>query len=209
MRIIGIDLAGTEKGYTGFALIDNKLTTWTSVLRTDDEIKKATLAEKGLITIDAPLGIPKGRCCLDYNCACRKFGCARVGERQLMRMGIKVFPCGFGGMQKLTMRGIALKKFFEGKGRDVIETYPGSAQDLLEIPRKGKDHRKLQRALIKYGFKGDVRKKDITDHELDAITSALVGKLYLKGDYLAIGIPEEQQIITARPKGNITRFFRE
>jgi len=121
----------------------------------------------------------------------------------LRKMGIRVFPCGFPtGMRQLTERGIALRKKFEKLGYNVIETYPGSAQDILKIPRKkGKDHKRLQKGLIDYGFKGDVRKKKTTDHELDAITSAFVGQLYLEGNYIALGIPEESQIITAKPKG--------
>lgn len=204
MKIIGIDLAGVNTNQTGFAVLEDNLFVKSWVLYSNEEIKEAVLKEKAdLITIDAPLGLPKGRCCLDYNCECRKYGCIRIGERQLMKMGIKIFPCGFGGMQKLTMRGIELKNYFENEGFKVIETYPGSAQDLLGIPRKNKGIDLLQKALIKYGFKGDVNKKDITDHELDAITSALVGKLYLEGDYLALGVPEEAQIITAKVKNQV------
>lgn len=201
MKIIGIDLAGVEKKTTGFAVLKSGLNVTTKPLHTDDEIIEATLKEKPkLVTIDAPLGLPKGRCCIEYNCKCVKFGYTRECERQLFKMGIRVFPCGFAGMQKLTSRGIKLRKFFEKKGLKVIETYPGSAQDLLNIPRKGDDHKPLQKALVKYGFKGDVNKKDITHDELDAITSALVGKLYFQGKTMALGIEEESQIITAMPK---------
>ncbi len=201
MKIIGIDLAGVEKKTTGFAVLEKGMKVKTKALHTDEEIIEATLKEKPkLVTIDAPLGLPKGRCCIEYNCKCVKFGFTREAERQLMKMGIRVFPCGFAGMQKLTNRGIMLRKFFEKKGFEVIETYPGSAQDLLGIPRKGDDHRPLQKGLTKYGFKGDVSKKEITHDELDAITSALVGKLYLEGKTLALGCDEESKIITALPK---------
>ncbi len=61
--------------------------------------------------------------------------------------------------------------------------------------------RDLQKALIDYGFKGDVEKEDITDHELDAVTSAFVGLLHEKGETLTLGLEEESQIITAKPKG--------
>jgi hypothetical protein len=205
MRIIGIDLAGVEKKTTGFAVMGSGMRVKTMPLHSDGEIIEATLREKpDLVTIDAPLGLPKGRCCIEYNCKCMKYGFTRECERALYKMHIRVFPCGFAGMQKLTKRGIMLKKLFEGKGLKVIETYPGSAQDLLGIPRKGDDHRPLQKALIKYGFKGDVGRKDITHDELDAITSALVGHLYLKGKTLALGIEEESQIITALPKNQST-----
>jgi predicted nuclease with RNAse H fold len=200
-KIIGIDLAGDEKHKTGFALLDKKLNAKTKVLMTDEEIINETLRQDGLITIDAPLGLPKGRCCLDYDCKCNKYGYSRHAEKELRKLGVRVFPCGFAGMRKLTLRGIKLKKFFENKGREVIETYPGSAQDMLGIPRKGKDLTRLKQALIKYGFKGDVGKEKISDHELDAITSAYVGLLYREGSTIAFGLKEESQIITAKPKG--------
>ncbi|MFH1506140.1 MAG: DUF429 domain-containing protein [archaeon] len=202
--IVGIDLAGVPTRETGFAVLGRWKRAKTKVLYKDSDIIKETAKVRPkLVTIDAPLGLPKGRCCLDYACDCKKHGYMREAERELRKMGIRVFPCGFPtGMQQLTTRGIKLRKKFEKLGFKVIETYPGSAQDLLMIPRKkGKDHKRLQKGLIDYGFKGHVSKKNITDHELDAITSAFVGQLYLEGNYIALGIPEESQIITAHPKG--------
>jgi predicted nuclease with RNAse H fold len=122
----------------------------------------------------------------------------------MVKIGVRIFPCGFGGMQKLTNRGMMFRKALEKKGYEVIETYPGSAQDLLGMPRKKAGLEELRKALINYGFFGDVSKKIITDHELDAITSSLVGDLYKKGDYIALGIKEEAQIITAKPKDKET-----
>jgi hypothetical protein len=200
-KIVGIDLAGVEEKETGFAIIDTKFNTTNKVLYSDKEIMSETLKSKPkLVTIDAPLGLPKGRCCLDYECECKKYGYTRKAERDLLKIGIRIFPCAFAGMRKLTLRGIRLRKFFESKGLKVIETYPGSAQDMLGMPRKGKEPLLLQKALIKYGFRGEISKKKISHHELDAITSALVGKLYLEGKTLAFGIKEESQIITLKPK---------
>jgi len=210
-KIIGIDLAGVPRKETGFAIV-NGFSTKTFNVYTDEEIINAvenvkSSRDRVLVTIDSPLGYPKGRCCLDYNCDCRKYGCMRIGEKQMVKIGVRIFPCGFGGMQKLTNRGIKFRNIFEKKGHEVIETYPGSAQDLLNMPRKGKGNNtkeKLRNALIEYGFKGDIEDKNISDHELDAITSALVGQLYRKGDYIALGIEEEAQIVTAKPKDKET-----
>jgi predicted nuclease with RNAse H fold len=107
-------------------------------------------------------------------------------------MKIKFFPITLGPMRKLTERGIRLKKIFEKMGFKVIETFPGAAQDILKIPRR-KEKEKLRKGLIKIGIKGI--KKEMSEHELDAITSAFVGKLYLEGNYLAIGDPKEMLII--------------
>ena len=59
---------------------------------------------------------------------------------------------------------------------------------------------KLRQALIKYGIKGEVEKKAVSDHELDAVTSALVGLLYLENNYVAIGDPEEMLMILPKAK---------
>jgi predicted nuclease with RNAse H fold len=205
MKIVGVDLAGVKERPTGFAVV-NGMKTKTCDLFSDEEIL-SSIKKSGanLITIDSPLGYPKGRCCLDYNCKCRKYGCMRIREKQMVKMGVRIFPCGFGGMQKLTNRGIRLKKTLEKEGYEVIETYPGSAQDLLGMPRKKAGIEELRNVLVKYGFKGDIlSKKRISDHELDAITSALVGQLYKKSKTIALGIKEEAQIITARPKDKET-----
>ncbi|MBU5536963.1 MAG: DUF429 domain-containing protein [Candidatus Aenigmatarchaeota archaeon] len=199
MKVVGIDLAGTSKKKTGFCILDGKLNVKTSVLTTDKEIIKETVKENpDIISIDAPLALPKGRDCLKKTCSCRKYGHLRKCDRELLNMGIKFFPITLGPMRKLTLRGIKLRCKFEKLGFKVIESYPGAIQDILKIPRKQKGIEKLRKALIKYGFRGDVYKKDITDDELDAITSALVGKMYLENKYTAIGDPEE--ILMILPK---------
>jgi predicted nuclease with RNAse H fold len=203
MKIVGIDLAGVESKPTGFCILDENLNTKTKILFEDKEIiKEVEKVKPKVVSIDAPLALPKGRCCLRKTCKCRKFGHFRKCDLELRKMGIKFFPITLGPMRKLTLRGIKLRKIFERKKIKVIESFPGSIQDVLKMPRKQKGLEKLRKALIKYGFKGDVFKKEITDHELDAITSALVGKLYLEGDYLAIGDPEEILMILPKPKNS-------
>jgi predicted nuclease with RNAse H fold len=108
-------------------------------------------------------------------------------------MKIKFFPVTLGPMRKLTERGMKLKKIIEEKGFKIIEVYPGGAQDMLKIPRKQKGIDELRKGLMKIGVKGI--SKMVSHDELDAITSALVGKMYIEGDYLALGNPEEGLII--------------
>ncbi|MEM3518736.1 MAG: hypothetical protein QXZ07_06695, partial [Nitrososphaerales archaeon] len=81
----------------------------------------------------------------------------------------------------------------EGKGFKVIEVYPGGAQDMLGIPRKKKGIDELRKGLLKMGIKGISKVK--SHDELDAVTSALVGKMFFEDDYLALGNPEEGLII--------------
>jgi hypothetical protein len=75
----------------------------------------------------------------------------------------------------------------------VIETYPGATQDILGIPRKGRGIDKLVEGLRLTGISGV--KDDMTGDELDAVSCALAGIMYLKGEYSAIGDPGEMLMI--------------
>lgn len=206
MKIVGLDLAGSEKQRTGFCLLDEQLKTITKVLHTDKEIISETLAAKpDLVSIDAPLSLPKGRKSLKQ----RGPPHLRACDRELLKMKIKFFPITLGPMRKLTARGIKLKNFFEAEALKVVESFPGSVQDMLGMPRKQAGLEKLRRALLKHGFEGDVRKKEITHDELDAITSALVGKMFFEKNYLAIGDPNEGLIILPSRKESLPRFFAD
>jgi len=191
MKVVGIDLAGSEKRETGFCVLDEKLRVETCILFKDEEIiEEVKKVKPEVISIDAPLALPKGRPSLSKKY--KNYSHLRECDKELLKMKIKFFPITLGPMRKLTERGIRLKKIFEKMGFKVIETFPGAAQDILKIPRK-KEKEKLRKGLIKIGIKGI--KKEISEHELDAITSAFVGKLYLEGNYLAIGDPKEMLII--------------
>jgi predicted nuclease with RNAse H fold len=180
--------------------LDENLNCKTLALHSDEEIIEETLKEKpDVISIDAPLSLPLGRKSLER----RGPPHLRECDRELSRMKIKFFPITLGPMRKLTKRGIELKRYFESEGFEVIESFPGAVQDILGMPRKQYGREKLRRALIKYGFKGDVEKEKITDHELDAICSALVGKMYLEDDYLAIGDPKEGLIILPKRRKSL------
>lgn len=192
MRVIGLDLAGSVKRTTGFCLLDDNLRSSTSALHTDREvISKTVSARPDVVSIDAPLSLPRGRRSLSH----RGSPHFRACDLELRRMKIKFFPITLGPMRMLTRRGMKLRKILEAKGLSVIESYPGSIQDILGMPRKQAGLEKLRRALVDYGVKGDVHKSKITHDELDAMTSALVGKMFLDENYLAIGDPEEGLMI--------------
>ncbi len=197
MNVIGIDLAGVEKRDSGICILNEKLKANTYILRRDNEIIEGMIKERPeLIAIDAPLSLPFGRCCLKDNCSCRKKGHLRQCDKELLNMKIKFFPLTLGPMRKLTMRGMKLKEKLEAKGLKVIEVYPGGAQDILNIPRKQKGISELKKGLMAIGIKSI--SQVTSDHELDAATSALVGKMYVEGNYLALGNPEEGLMIMPR-----------
>jgi len=194
MKFIGIDLAGVETRDSGICILDEELDAKVFILRSDGEIIDFIIKVRpDIIAIDAPLSLPFGRCCLKDTCSCRNKGHLRQCDRELLKMKIKFFPITLGPMRKLTERGIRLKEIIEEKDFKVIEVYPGGAQDMLGIPRKQKGIDELRKGLMKIDVKGI--SKVISHDELDAITSALVGKMYIEGDYLALGNPEEGLII--------------
>ncbi|MEK6919445.1 MAG: DUF429 domain-containing protein, partial [Thermoproteota archaeon] len=131
MRVIGLDHAGSVKRTTGFCLLDN-LRASTSALHADQEIiSKTVSARPDVVSIDAPLSLPRGRRSLSH----RGPPHFRACDLELRRMKIKFFPITLGPMRMLTRRGMKLRKILEAKGLDVIESYPGSIQDILGMPR--------------------------------------------------------------------------
>ena len=193
MKIVGIDLAGSEKRPTGFCLLNQRLECKSWVLYSDKQILQEVFrAKPKIVSIDAPLCLPKGRKSLSQ----RGPPHLRKCDKELLERGIKFFPVTLGPMRKLTARGIKLKKILERKGFKVIETFPGAAQDLLGLPRKQHGIEKLRKGLQRLGIKGISKK--MGGDELDAITCALVGLLFLKGEYQALGDSEE--ILMILPK---------
>jgi len=183
MKVVGIDLTGTEKRASGFCVLETKtMEVQTSLLYTDEEIvKKIQEIKPKVVAIDAPLTLPKGRKSIEERSNSHLRNC----DKELLKRGIKFFPITLGPMRKLTKRGMKLKEILEKKGFKVIEVYPGGAQDLLGIPRKQKGLEKLKSGLKKLGIKGLSRK--MNDDELDAVTCAYIAKLFLDGDYEVYG----------------------
>ena len=179
--------------------MDQRLSCRTKVLYADEEVIRETTSERpDVVSIDAPLFLPKGRVSLEVKGPPHFRAC----DKELLRMKIRFFPISLGPMRKLTERGMSLRSLFEQAGLRVIESFPGAIQDMLGMPRKQEGLEKLRMALIRYGASGEVERKDLTGDELDAITCALVGKMLLEGDYLAIGDPEEGLMIL--PKQTLT-----
>jgi predicted nuclease with RNAse H fold len=122
------------------------------VVRDDEQILEViALTQPALVAIDAPLGLPEGRCCTDQSCACASHGIMREVDRVCAAAGFRPFPTLLPSMVKLTERGIALHAALTEAGHDVIEVYPGMAQDVLGIPRKGKSVDGLRRGLKRAG----------------------------------------------------------
>ncbi|MDR0604433.1 MAG: PHP domain-containing protein [Bacteroidales bacterium] len=194
--VIGIDLTGSETKPSGWAVMrGNKVET--AMICSDDEIIATSFKyNPKIISIDSPLSYPAGRCCTNENCECRKYGITRYCERLLFSFGIGVYPCLIPSMVNLTTRGIQLAKKFRDMGIEVIESYPGVAQDILNIRRKQNGLQHLKNSYKNFGLVGDFFTSESIKHdELDAIASALVGLFYINGQSVALGNDKENYLI--------------
>jgi predicted nuclease with RNAse H fold len=200
---VGVDLAGSEARRTGFCALGPEGRTATCVLHTDEEILNAIRGAKpSVVSIDAPLFLPKGRTSPES----REPYHLRASDRILLRLGIRFFPVTLGPMRKLTARGLRLRARLEAEGFRTIEGYPGAGQDLLGIPRKGEGVDRLRAGLVRSGLHGDVERPETTHDELDAASAAVLGERYMAGDFVAIGDPSEGWMVLAPKAAVLARF---
>jgi histidinol phosphatase-like PHP family hydrolase/predicted nuclease with RNAse H fold/dephospho-CoA kinase len=192
-RVIGIDLTAGDKA-TGVAVLTN-CSVETCSLFSDEEILAYVRKQKPtIVSIDSPLGLPGGGNSIDPDA-----GIMRVAEYDLASVGIPAYPSLIDSMENLTLRGIRLRRAIEQFPRAprVIESYPGAAQDILCIPRKQKSLDLLREGLRRLGLNGtglETRSHD----EMDAITSAIVGRYFEAGLFEPMGIPSEAQLIVPK-----------
>lgn len=196
-RIVGIDLTGSERRATGWALLHGAQAETKSLVTDEELIRETIAAEPDIVSIDSPLSVPDG-----WNRSQERLvdgsPIYRKCELALKRMGISVFWCLLPTMKGLTMRGMRLADEFRKHGLQVIESYPGAAQDILGIPRKGSSLEELKWGLNRAGIDGEYLTRRVTHDEVDAVTSALVGLFYLADDYIALGTPTEDYLIVPR-----------
>lgn len=196
LRVVGIDLTGSESRASGWCLlVGNRAETRS--LNSDDEIIRETIAAKpNLISIDSPLSLPHGRnTVFDDDPGREEFGIVRHCERTLKKRGVNVYPALIPSMQRLTARGIRLAQKFRNLGFPVIESYPGAAQDIMNIPRKHAGLAFLEEGLSAFGVAGEFIGKQVSHDELDAITSAVVGVFFWAGRFEALGAEAEEALV--------------
>ncbi len=149
---IGLDLAGTEKGKTGFCFLNRKETTF--ILHTDKGIIELVREIRPkVIAIDAPLSMPKN----DHYRGC---------DKKVRKAGILIFSFNFYPLKKLAERGIKLKRKIQNKIKKckIIETYPHAVLKMnKEIAKKVE------------------RKKFSNKDEKDAFVCALVARNFSLG----------------------------
>jgi predicted nuclease with RNAse H fold len=185
MSIVGLDLAGVESRPTGFCVLKSMITNTSLVYPDEELLRRIKECAPCLAAIDAPLSLPPGRKSIEHKTKVHLREC----DKELLRRGIRFFPVTLGPMRKLTSRGMNLKRILEDRHFKVIEVYPGGAQDVLGIPRKQQGLDLLRTGLENLGIKG--LHERMSDHELDAVTCAFVGKLFLEGRSVTYGTQEQ------------------
>jgi histidinol phosphatase-like PHP family hydrolase/predicted nuclease with RNAse H fold/dephospho-CoA kinase len=192
-RVVGVDLTAGTKA-TAVAFLEDH-TVETCSLVSDSEILAYISTKKAkLVSIDSPLGFPGGRHAIDL-----KAGIVRVAEYDLASIGIPAYPALIDSMKNLTLRGTRLRRKIEQLPQSprVIESYPGAAQDILCLPRKQRSLELLREGLRRLGLEG--RGLETRSHdEMDAITSAIVGRYFESGSFEPMGIPSEAQLIVPK-----------
>lgn len=189
MKILGIDLAANQNKKSGICILDERLKAFTFSLLKDEEI--LNLAKKispKIIAIDAPLSFPK-----------KQKKAFRKCDRDILKLGIRIFPLKFKSMRDLAKRGAKLKKVLQKKFK-VIEVFPRATKEILDLSLE-KNPKSLKRELQKLKIK--ILKKNPTIHELDAICAAFTGYLFLKKMATKVGEKREGEIVIPRREKKI------
>lgn len=185
--VMGIDLSADERRASGVCVLRGRRAR-TTLVGTDAEIcALARRVRPCLITIDAPLSLPPGRRTVHDRSGAHDRPC----DRALRQRGIRLFPVTLGAMRRLTERGMQLKAQLEAAGFCVVEVFPGGAQDVLGLPRKQHDLDGLRDGLRRLGVRGI--RDDATHDELDAVTAAYTGWLWLRGEAKVLGGEETRK----------------
>lgn len=201
---IGIDLTSSPKRPTACVGLDDKLhLIFDDLLSSDADILESIASYRPrIVAIDAPLGLPKGLCCLEESCSCQPLAPAkgRACERELSRRGIACYYTTKKSIIKnMAYRAISLKREIVARGCEVIEVYPYATKVALfgrSIPSKWKPSgisflrqrlAQLMPQLTAYLPR--------FNHDLcDALIAAYNAYLYARGEAEAVGDLEEGAI---------------
>jgi predicted nuclease with RNAse H fold len=195
VKIIGIDLAGKSENPTGICFLDSNKLNFSTFFEDNEILSYITEIYPSLIIIDAPLSLPKGRCCLSNKCSCSEKGRHfRVAEVEMRKYG-RTLPLTFRGMRMLTERGITLSNKLREK-YIVLESHPRTIQKILGFSNLYDD-------LMHY-FE---LPENISEHELDAVLLVIAGIFYIRKEFMEFGDREEGTIILPKEKCNLEEFL--
>ena len=196
---LGVDLAGLPSNPSGIAVLRNGRLSLLASAGPDDEIVETArgLGPTTVIAVNAPLTLPRGRCCLDDDCRCRHDPGTRSRdvERQLARERVPTLATAL--IKVLARRGIALAARLRDVGFVALEAYPYATLRLLDLPTRGKRSRAGRRLIhesLQLVVPG-LDHPDASEHQLDAVVCALTADLWLRGRCRLVGDPSEGQMV--------------
>ncbi len=208
---IGIDLTSSPKRPTACIGLDEKLRLiFDDLLSSDGDILGAIASHRPrIVAIDAPLGLPKGLCCLEEGCSCRALlpGNGRICERELSRRGI---PCYYTTkksiIKNMVYRAISLKREIVACGCEVIEVYPYATKVALfgkPIPSKSEPAgiAFLRERLCRLMPRSAPQISGFNHDLCDALVAAYTAYLYARGEAEVVGDFEEGAICVPAVKG--------
>ncbi len=192
---LGIDLAGLPTRETGIAVLRAGHLELLTTAGNDEAIMAfvALAGVNGTIAINAPLSLPRGRCCLEDNCPCRHDPGtrSRALERELLRLRIPILATGL--IKVLGQRGLHLAVTIRQAGWEPLEVYPYATLRLLGLPTTGKrtqlGRRRIHNAL--QSLVPGLDHPDASEHQLDAVACALTAHLWRTGQTRTVGDPSE------------------
>jgi len=198
--ILGLDLTAGGRPAAAAALAGDLSHHELALLDTDEDILAFTRDYGArLVTIDAPLGLPTGQCCLEDACDCRpeQPGSGRECERALSRLGIGCYYTTKRSIIKaMVYRGLRLQDALRANGCGVLEVYPYASKVRLfgkPLPNK---HTPAGKAFMQAGL-SRLLGTDIgpLDHDsTDALLCGYTGWLHARGLTEALGSATEGQI---------------
>ncbi len=194
---IGIDLAGVEHRETGIAVLSGGWLALLTSAGSDEEILslvgRCGPGDLLTVAINAPLTRPRGRCCLDDDCACRSDPGTRSRqlERDLLHMGVPILATAL--IKVLARRGYRLASACRCAGTEPLEVYPYATLRLLGLPTKGK-RTKAGRRIIHDALQRLVPgldHPDASEHQLDAVVCAYTAHLWKQQQTRTVGVADE------------------
>lgn len=201
---VGIDLAGVPHRETGVAILrDGHLECLVAAGDDEEILALAALAgPHGTVAINAPLTLPRGRCCLDDDCLCRHDPGTRSREieRELLRMRVPVLATAL--IKVLARRGYRIVAALRASGCEPLEVYPYATLRLLGLPTQGKrtqlGRRRIHDAL--QSLLTGLDHPDASEHQLDAIVCALTAQLWREGRTRTVGVADEGLMVIPLPE---------
>lgn len=130
--------------------------------------EKRKLSGVVAVGIDAPLSLPEK-------------GTLRKSEKELLNLGIHLFPSGARFFMDIAIKGMEIAEELRKNGLKVFEVYPYATRVLMGIAPKAKKRtkdglREIRSALSKY-----IEVQELGHDDIDAVISALTVREYMRG----------------------------